>query len=94
MTYINEYPIYAEEVVYEGEHDPNEVICEIKWCVADLLDMMAHLNIELTDENIDCILKQWFARVLTDRSIEEGWEIIETLLSCCTDGLTYEKKGE
>jgi len=70
------YTIFDDEVEYDGSHDPNETICKIEWKVADLLDMMAHLNIPLTDENIEHILDHRFERTLQERSIEEGWEII------------------
>ena len=81
MTYINENPIYAERVEYEGSHDPSEVVCTITWCVADVLDMMAHQGIELTDENLENILNRRFERTLQERSTEEGWEIIDVLVS-------------
>lgn len=73
------FSVYASDFVYDGDYDPNEEICTIKWCIADLLDMMASKNIPLTDENVEAILDNGFAKVLRDRSIEEGWEIIDTL---------------
>lgn len=83
--------VHEGKVVYEGEHDPSEVICTIKWCIADLLDMMAREGVELTDENIDRILEQRFERTLQERSTEDGWETIQVLV-WDADGLTYRKE--
>ena len=75
----NPIPSYADEVVYEGKHDPMEEVCVIRWLVADVLDMMAYLEIELTDENLERVLGNRFEHTLQDRSTEEGWEIIQYL---------------
>ena len=72
------YGIDYGTIHYEGEHDPNAVFCEIKWCIADLLEAMDRRGIELTDENIDKALKA--VGYLHDRSIEEGWETMDVLL--------------
>ncbi len=79
--YVNERPIYADEVRYDGAYDPMETVCEIRWCIADVLDMMAYQGIELTDENLERVLANRFERTLQERSTEEGWEIIEALVS-------------
>jgi len=73
------YEIEYGDISYKGEHDPNEVFCEIKWCKVDLLCAMDRRGIELTDENIDKALKA--VGYLHDRSIEEGWETMDILLS-------------
>ena len=73
-----EYRYETEESVYEGKHNPHEVFCEIKWCIADLLDAMERRGIELTDENIDKAIVD--TRYLQDRSIELGWEVMDDLL--------------
>lgn len=79
--YICENPIYADEVLYEGELNPHEVLCEIKWTLVDVMDMMAAKGIALTDANIGAVVTNSFSRVLKDRSIQEGWEIIDVLVS-------------
>lgn len=79
--YVNDNPIYADEVRYEGEHDPMETVCEIRWCVADVLDMMAHQGIELTDENLERLLDSRMAKTLQERSTEEGWEILGDIIA-------------
>jgi hypothetical protein len=78
--YKASYTVYADEVIYDGSYDPNETICKIEWKIADLLDMMAHHGVELTDENIERILGNRFERTLKERSIEEGWEIIDVIV--------------
>lgn len=60
-------------------HDMNEVFCVIKWCIGDLAEAMERRGIELTDENIDKAVKA--VGYLHDRSIEEGWETMDILLS-------------
>ena len=73
------YTLESEYVSYTGWHDPNEVFCEIKWCIVDLLTAMFWRGIELTDENIAKAIKA--VDYLYDRSIEEGWETMDVLLS-------------
>lgn len=74
--------MFEHDVFYEpphgGKHRLNEEICVIKWCVADLLEVMEHQGIELTDENVDKAIDA--VSYLHDRSIELGWEVIEILL--------------
>lgn len=80
--YVNNHPIYADVVEYDGKHQPSELVCTVTWLVADVLDMMAYKGIELTDENLERVLNSGrFGRVLKDRSTEEGWEIIDVLVS-------------
>ena len=79
--YVNDNPIYADEVRYDGKHEPEEVVCEIKWCVADVLDMMAHRGIELTDENLERLLCSRMGKTLRERSTEEGWEILGDIIA-------------
>ena len=81
MAYTRENGIMSDGFTYEGKHRSDEVICTITWCIDDLLDMMERQGIELTDENIDYILGQRFEPTLQDRSIEEGWEIIDILVA-------------
>ena len=77
---INDPIMSYEPFPYEGEHDPNEKICTITWRLADLIDMMNSKNIDITDENIDTVLSNRFAKTLQERSIEEGWGIISDLV--------------
>ena len=81
MRYVNENPIMSDDpYAYEGSHSPNEVICTVQWCIQDLLDKMASKGIPLTDENVDAILQNRFAKTLQDRSVEEGWDVIDDLI--------------
>ena len=68
----------GKNLVYEGEIDPNEVFCEIRWSIGDLLCIMHYMNIDVTDDNIRKALKA--VRYLADRSVEEGWETIGIML--------------
>ena len=81
MTYRYEAKdsiVVHSDASYKGEHNPHEVFCVIKWCIADLLDAMDNRGIELTDENIDRAIDA--VDYLQDRSIELGWEVMDTLL--------------
>ena len=91
--YVNRYPVYADEVRYEGTHAPMETVCEIRWCVADVLDMMARHGIELTDENLERLLDANIGRCLKDRSIEEGWEILDIIIADEKYGWMRESEG-
>ncbi len=73
------YEIEYGGISYKGEHDPDEVFCEIRWSIVDLLSAMDRRGIELTDDNIDKALDA--VDYLHDRSVEDGWETMDTLLS-------------
>lgn len=90
MKHTRESGIMSGGYTYEGMHHHGEVICTITWLLDDLLDMMAKQGVELTDENIDHILGQRFERTLRERSIEEGWEIIDVLVS---DAMYEKERG-
>ena len=60
-------------------HGMNEVFCEIRWCVGDLVEAMERRGIEPTDGNIDKAITA--VDYLHDRSIELGWDVMDTLLS-------------
>ena len=72
--------LQCEAFEYDGERDLDEVICSIVWCVEDLLVAMHRSGIEVTDENVDRVLDGRFERTLRERSIEEGWEVIDALI--------------
>ena len=60
--------------------DRNEVICTITWTVQDLLDIFERRGIEPTDENVNAMLSHPLGKHLQDRSIEEGWQILDDLV--------------
>lgn len=72
--------VYADYSGYDGKHSLNEEVCTIRWLVADVLDMMAHHGIALTDENLERVIGGRFAKTLQEQSIVEGWEIIDVLV--------------
>lgn len=71
-----------EEHEYRGNHDPDEVVVTIQWTVSDILLLMAEKEIPLTDANLEKILNSCFADDFQDRSIEEGWEIMDAVMDC------------
>lgn len=60
--------------------DRNEVICTITWTVQDLLDIFERRGIEPTEENVNAMLSHPLGKHLQDRSIEEGWQILDDLV--------------
>lgn len=53
----------------------------IRWSKDDLMDVFSKYKIPNTEENINIFLNSTSPRTLKDRTIEEGWEIIEILVS-------------
>ena len=72
--------ILQQEIEVESYRNADEPICVIRWCMEDLWCKMAEKGIPITDENIDRIMNNRFEKTLQDRSTEEGWEIIDTLI--------------
>lgn len=62
-------------------YNDGEVIATIRWTIADVVSAMIKNGIEPTDENIKKVLANRFQRTLEERSIEDGWEIIDTLIT-------------
>jgi effector-binding domain-containing protein len=60
------------------------MLCKIVWSEEDLKDVFKNYSIEYTEENIK-IFKDRYARSLHERSIEAGWEILDTLVSIMKD---------
>ena len=69
----------GEEHEYRGSYELTDEVCSIRWCVEDLLYAMVKRGIELTDENVSRAMD--LGSRLQDRSIEEGWETLDILLS-------------
>lgn len=66
---------------YNGKHDPDETVCTIRWTVQDIICYIEdNYDLEVTDEVIDRVLDNRCAKALKDRSIEEGWEILEYIV--------------
>jgi hypothetical protein len=63
------------------KYDDNYVFATIKWSVADLAQVLEDRGIEPSQENITKFIE--FTRgpkTLQDRSIEEGWSILDTIV--------------
>lgn len=58
----------------------NDVIVTIKWTTADIKEALIGRGIEPTHENIQNLLSGRFVKTLEERSIEEGWQIIDDLI--------------
>lgn len=61
--------------------DPNETICTIRWTVEDMIEILQNNGFDCSEETIRRLMDDTpLKRVLEDRSIEEGWEILEDLV--------------
>ena len=81
MSYTNNAPIMSDHpYTYDGAHDPKETVCTIKWCVQDVLDLMARRGVVLNDRNLDKLLDSSLGKNLKDRSTEHGWEVLDDLI--------------
>ena len=59
----------------------DDVLCEIKWTVADLREAyIQHFGHNPTDEEVEELVERFDARHLKDVSIERGWEYIGSTL--------------
>ena len=61
--------------------EDNDVFCDIKWCREDVMSFLEnHFGPEwATARNVDLAIKA-MGKCLKDRSIEEGWEIMQCLV--------------
>ena len=70
----------------------NETIAEIRWTEEDLRHWLKDHDWPDNNENMDAMRDMISARELRDRSIEEGWEIIDAMMD---DGrLARKDEGE
>lgn len=70
----------------------NETIAEIRWTEEDLRHWLKDHDWPDNNENMDAMRDMISARELRDRSIEEGWEIIDAMVD---DGrLARKDEGE
>jgi hypothetical protein len=63
------------------KYNDSESVAVIRWSIADLKMALEQKNIVPTDANIELVLNNRFTKTLEERSIEEGWEIIDTIIS-------------
>ena len=74
------------------EYQGNETIAEIRWTEEDLRHWLKDHDWPDNNENMDAMRDMISARELRDRSIEEGWEIIDAMVD---DGrLARKDEGE
>lgn len=67
--------------------DKDNTIATIEWVDEDLKEALENRGFEPTGENIDTLLTNGLGKVLCDRSIEIGWDIIDTVIDNCEDEL-------
>lgn len=72
-----EFTSYLEELLDDAE---NTFLCEIVWCTEDIEAVFQNSDITYCESKVQSA-KSYVAKHLTDRSIEEGWGIMETLLA-------------
>ena len=86
--------LYSIEIVDTQIFDAAQVddsdedkIDTITWTIEDLEEFLKSKGYESTDENIETLLDNRLTKTLEERSIEEGWEIIDTIFCMCEDQL-------
>lgn len=67
--------------------DKDNIITTIQWVDDDLKEALENRGFKPTGENIDILLTNGLKKVLCDRSIEFGWDIIDTVIDDCEDEL-------
>lgn len=67
--------------------DEDNTIAIIKWIDEDLKDALKNRGYEPTEDNIDILLTNGLRKALCNRSIEFGWDIIDTVIDDCEDEL-------
>ena len=71
-------------------HSENDVFCTIKWSIGDIVGLLETYleagDIERIDDDlIDKILAVGCAKILHERSVEEGWTILDDIVSIALD---------
>lgn len=61
-------------------NNENEVFCTIQWSIDDLEKLFERHGIPFTKANIDGFLKTGAAKILSEETIQQGWEILEQLV--------------
>lgn len=67
--------------------DKDNIITTIQWVDDDLKEALENRGFEPTGDNIDILLTNGLKKVLCDRSIEFGWDIIDTVIDDCENEL-------
>lgn len=67
--------------------DKDNTITTIQWVDDDLKEALENRGFKPTGENIDILLTNGLRKVLCDRSIEFGWDIIDTVIDDCENEL-------
>ena len=89
------FGLRSEALLHPGQSNAgqgNETIAEIRWTEEDLRHWLKDHDWPDNNENMDAMRDMISARELRDRSIEEGWEIIDAMVD---DGrLARKDEGE
>lgn len=85
LSLENMLKIWAEqravkvESVQHGDQTNDEFFAVIRWAEDDVQEALARRDLPLTQNNIDLVMDQ--GTVLEERSIEEGWEMLDVIIS-------------
>lgn len=79
--YIEIIDNFAEKELKAVYGVEDKKVATIAWWGTDLYEIFNIYNVETNQENIDTFINAGGSRVLSDRSIEEGWEIIDIIVS-------------
>lgn len=63
------------------QYNQTDEIAVIKWVVADLASALEEQGIPATDENIQRVLDNRAAKTLAERSTDDGWNILHTVIA-------------
>lgn len=77
------FGLRSEALLHPGQSNAgqgNETIAEIRWTEEDLRHWLKDHDWPDNNENMDAMRDMISARELRDRSIEEGWEIIDAMV--------------
>lgn len=90
--------IEVDELKNSGQHQDQkdnpagDVFATIRWCDADLEQAFKDAGVDPTPENIQRFKESRAPRTLVDRSIEEGWVILDDLITDLFDEVNKEQK--
>lgn len=66
-------------------HD--DEVALIRWCEDDLREALENRGFKSSEKNIEILCNNRLERTLEDRSIEAGWDVIDTIIINCEDKL-------
>lgn len=83
--------VKVDSVQY-GDQTNDEFFATIRWSEDDIHALLEKEDIPPTQENIDVVTG--YHSTLEERSTEEGWEILETIISNCKYANEFDMQDE